>query len=385
MTKWQFYGIVALAGASMTAAQEQFGQPCDPFPYYAALTWEYIDSCRNMYLYCDPTSNTCNYVGCANTDYIKGWNTAIRPFPSRCGANTYCPDNNSKCTPLVPTFGKCEMQRDDECQGTNAICLNSFCNIKNVPLGGTCGNDTTQYVSMNAEQQNVMQTIVRDNCTSGTYCVNSACITSKPLGSQCDQDRECLSDTCSGSVCVQAPDVFHTIAPWLWGVVGAAVVVFILVVLVALYFLQRYQSKKEHEKAKRFFGDNEEFAKYAMLEQDDDSYYDETTGLQPPPSISGDSKRASMVFLTTPDYVKSSALSVGNHSATKLPLPPSVTGSPRASGTFTPPMRNSGSFTPPMRQSGASTPQNRNSGSFTPNRSSMNLSPSQQTRQPPTS
>ncbi|ORX43198.1 hypothetical protein DM01DRAFT_1313141 [Hesseltinella vesiculosa] len=325
-----------------------------------------------MYLYCEPSTSTCQNVGCANTDYIKGWNPAT-PFPTRCQNGTFCPDNNSKCTPVVQVGGTCEMQRDDECAGINSICLNSLCNVKGVPLGGTCGNDTTQYVSLDAEQQSVMQTIVRDNCTAGTYCTNAVCITAKALGSQCEQDRECVSDTCSGNVCVQAPDVFRAIEPWLWGVVGAAVVIFILAVLLGLYFLQRYQSKKEREKARQFFGDNEEFAKYAMLEQDDDSCYDETTGLQAPPSISGDAKRQSMVYLTTPDYVKSSALSVGNHSATKLPLP---SGSPRASGTFTPPMRHSGSFTPPMRHSGSFTPP-RHSVAFSTTRSSLNLTPPQ--------
>ncbi|CAO3617698.1 unnamed protein product [Cunninghamella blakesleeana] len=243
------------------------------------------------------------------------------------------------------------MQRDDECQGSNSICLNGYCNIKGVPLGGKCGNDTTQYVTYDAEGYAELQTIVRDNCTDSTYCVNEVCVQSKQNGVACEQDRECISGTCSrDSVCVTGPDVFHTIASWLWGVLGASVVIFIIIVLLLLWALQRYQSKKEHLKVRKFFGDNEEFAKYAML--DDDSLYDDTTELRPPPSL-GEKNRASMVYLTTPDYNKSSNLSLGGgHSTTKLPYQ----NSPRGSGTFTP-----------------NNPYGRHSGAFSRNSSNPNI------------
>ncbi|KAI8333554.1 hypothetical protein BC941DRAFT_433761 [Chlamydoabsidia padenii] len=321
----------------IVSASSIYGEPCDSTPFYNQLTWQYNDACGSIYLFCDPSSNTCNYIGCTNSDYTKGWNTKIRPYPARCGPNTYCPDNQSKCTPVLPTNSVCEMQRDDECQGTNGICLNGVCNVKAVPLNGKCGNDTTQYVSYDSDGDSMLQTIVRDNCTDGTYCVNEACVNSKPNGATCSQDRECLSNTCNpNGVCVVAPDVFREIAAWLWGVVGASVFVFILIILLLLWALQRYQSKKEHQKIGKFFGDNEEFAKYAMLDHDDDSSYDdETLGLR---RSDLDVKRASMVYLTTPDYAKSSSLSLGNHgSTTKL----SAQASPRASGTFTPPLTGS--------------------------------------------
>ncbi|ORZ17838.1 hypothetical protein BCR42DRAFT_412607 [Absidia repens] len=345
--------------ATITSAAGIYGQVCDPTPYYDQLTWQYNDACQSIYLYCDPSSSKCNYIGCTNSDYTKGWNTNIRPFPDRCGPGTFCPDNRSKCTATVATNSICEMQRDDECQGTNSICLNGVCNVKAVPLEGKCGNDTTQYVSYDAEGDAELQTIIRDNCTDGTYCVNELCVSSKANGASCSQDRECVSNTCNpDGVCVTGPDVFHQIAAWLWGVLGASVFVFILIVLLLLWALQRYQSRKEHAKIGKFFGDNEEFAKYAMLDHDNDDdltyYNDDTVGLQPPPSIGGDSfdpkQRASMVYLTTPDYAKSSSLSLGHHgSSTKLPL----NASPRASGTFTPPARGSGTFTPPSRSSGS--------------------------------
>lgn len=180
---------------------------------------------------------------------------------------------------------------------------------------------STQYVSYDAEGNAVEQVIIRDNCTTGTYCdSNYKCITSKPIGQTCQQDRECLSGTCSNSgVCVNGPDVFHTIPAWLWAVVGVAVFLFVLLILGLLWVLHRYQSKKEREKIEKFFGDNEEFAKYAMLEHDE--LQDGTIA----PLRKRTDSRTSMVFLATPDYNESAALGTTrplswrhNSSTTKL-------------------------------------------------------------------
>ncbi|KAG0189506.1 hypothetical protein DFQ28_003320 [Apophysomyces sp. BC1034] len=248
-------------------------------------------------------------------------------MPSRCNSETYCPDDNSQCKPLLPIGSVCELQRDDECAGRNAICLNATCFIKGAPLSGSCGADRTSYSSLDAEGEAMQQTIIRDNCTVGTYCGPAAlCIESKPNGQECEQDRECLSGTCSNDyVCINGPEVFHTIKPWLWGVLGAAVAVFVIIILGALWILHRYQSKKEHEKIAKFFGDNEEFSKYVDHDEGGSVYENE--------QFANDS-RTSVVYLTTPDYVKSSALSTHswrNSSASRL-----REASPRTSGTFTP-------------------------------------------------
>ncbi|CDS12469.1 hypothetical protein LRAMOSA04663 [Lichtheimia ramosa] len=323
-----YLGLIAssLIANIPSSSALRFGEQCDASPIYTA-TWQYDDSCENIYLYCDPASNTCKYRGCTNSDYLAGWDTNTHPFPSRCTGNTYCPDDNSQCKERIAPGGRCELQRDDECAGTNPICLNSTCYVKAAPLGGSCGADITMYVTYDADNYAIQQTIVRDNCTTGTYCVNDRCIDSKDLGAQCEQDRECISEYCStDGVCVNGPDVFHTIPNWLWGVVGAAIVIFILVVLVLLWFLHRYQSKKERAKIAKFFGDNEEFAKYAMLENDamplfGDDPNSNTGAATPSPNNS----RTSMVYLTTPDYYESSALSTHagrksfrNSSASKL-------------------------------------------------------------------
>lgn len=151
----------------------------------------------------------------------------------------------------------------------------------------------------------VQQTIIRDNCTDGTYCLGSTCVVSKPLNSACDQDRECLSGSCSNEgFCIQGPDVFHVIKAWLWGVLGTAVVVFVLLVLGLLWILHRYQSKKEHAKIMKFFGDNEEFSKYALLNEQEEV----------------NSNRTSVLFLTTPDYLKSQALSTSHKNPSSMSL-----------------------------------------------------------------
>ncbi|KAI9010007.1 hypothetical protein CLU79DRAFT_710764 [Phycomyces nitens] len=302
------------------AAQEVFRQHGVKESFY-----KFGDSCDNIYLFCDPKTNTCNTKGCTNADYLKGWDLAVRKMPDRCGNGTYCPDNNSNCTPLLSIGSHCEMQRDDECSGPISICLNSTCFIKGAPMGGSCGSDTTNYVSYDAEGFAVQQTIIRDNCTIGSYCEDQssyACIPSKANGLACNQDRECISGTCSNDgTCVNGPDVFHTIQPWLWGVLGAAVTVFVLMILGALWVLHRYQSNLEHEKIAKFFGDNEEFGRYAMAERDDEDASSYDGGYFPDRPRMPMLANESVVYLTTPDYLKSSSLSTHskrNASATRL-------------------------------------------------------------------
>lgn len=181
--------------------------------------------------------------------------------------------------------------------------------------------NSTSYLSYDASGQSVQQTIIRDNCTSGTYCdLNSSytCTVSKPNNSPCQQDRECLSNTCSADdICINGPDVFHQIKTWLWGVLGTSIIIFVVLILGVLWILHRYQSRKEHAKIVKFFGDNEEFAKYAMMANDNDStssFNDDYSRANMPLNDT----RTSVVYLTTPDYLKSQALTTKNSSNTAL-------------------------------------------------------------------
>ncbi|KAI8997397.1 hypothetical protein BDB01DRAFT_840732 [Pilobolus umbonatus] len=267
-------------------------------------SWQYDDSCENVYLYCDPTSGTCKDIGCSNSDYIRDWDLLVKPLPPRCNNGTFCPDNNSQCTFNVPIGARCEIQRDDECIGTTSICLNSTCFMKGAPLQGNCGTDITTYVAYNAIGNEIEQVIIRDNCTEGTYCdlSDALCIPSKPNGSACQQDRECLSGTCAEQdICINGPDVFRKIEDWLWNVLGVSILLFVLLVLAILWMLHRYQSKKEHEKILAFFENNDNFARYAMIENENTVYSERNSG--------SNSGRTSLVYLTTPDYNKSQSLS----------------------------------------------------------------------------
>jgi hypothetical protein len=161
----------------------------------------------------------------------------------------------------------------------------------------------TDYVSYDAAGIAIQQTIIRDNCTEGTYCNDQAhtCIPSKANGAECWQDRECVSSTCSDAgYCTTAPDTFHRIASWIWAVLGCSVLVFVVFVLGMLWVLHRYQSRKEHEKSAKFFGDNDEFIKYAQ-------YYN-VDSRESSQEYSRDDNRSSVVYLTTPDYNESAAL-----------------------------------------------------------------------------
>lgn len=131
----------------------------------------------------------------------------------------------------------------------------------------------------------------------------------------CSQDRECLSNTCSNSgVCINGPDMFRKIKTWIWGILGASIVLFVCFVLGLLWFLHRYQSNKEHAKISKFFGDNEEFAKYAMINDSTSTFQvdNESSRLN---NLPMSESRTSVVYLTTPDYVKSHSLTFSGSAA----------------------------------------------------------------------
>jgi hypothetical protein len=80
-------------------------------------------------------------------------------------------------------------------------------------------------------------------------------------------------------------------------------VIFVLGTLSMLWLLHRYQSKKERAKITKFFGDNEEFARYAHAQDEEpDQVYVDDIGFCPY------SRKTNIVYLTTPDYLKSQSL-----------------------------------------------------------------------------
>jgi hypothetical protein len=86
-----------------------------------------------------------------------------------------------------------------------------------------------------------------------------------------------------------------------------------LFVLGLLWILHRYQSKQEHAKIVKFFGDNEEFAKYAMMNDEDSMSDFESSRTNLP--LNNNESNTSLVYLTLPDYQKSQNLTLKNRNS----------------------------------------------------------------------
>ncbi|KAL1919286.1 uncharacterized protein VTP21DRAFT_1979 [Calcarisporiella thermophila] len=252
----------------VTVYAKAWGERCDPTPVYS-VTLRYQDDCDSVMLACNPENKTCVYKGCSNSDYHPGWNPAV-PLPVRCQTNTtYCPDNNLRCMTLRPYNFSCEPSRDDECAGRASICLNSKCELKIRTLGQPCVVDRTEYrrASYNGEQS-IIQTIIRDDCSHGTFCdLNTLrCVNARPNGWACDQDRECVSESCNDrNVCDDPPDSYRKAPPWIYVMISIGVFIFVLFTLLLLWLLHRHHRRIIHAKRARFFQQQEFFRQMLMV------------------------------------------------------------------------------------------------------------------------
>ncbi|RUS25997.1 hypothetical protein BC938DRAFT_471369 [Jimgerdemannia flammicorona] len=244
--------------------------------YAARITFPPNDLDAFSIPHATPANNTCAYKTCSNSDYQGNWtNLTSYPTPRRCPSNTsFCPDSGYDCLPLIPFGQQCQYARDDECQstdgkGTNGMCLNKVCVAKNVPIGGLCDVEPTEYTFQYRNSDSQTQTIERDNCTTNTYCDTTGptkkCVQGLPLGSPCTQDRVCYSGSCNNNgaggagVCDQPPDSFRQVAMWVWVVIGVSIIIFMLLTLLGLWLLHRWQSAREHDKIRRFYETQEMF------------------------------------------------------------------------------------------------------------------------------
>ncbi|KAL1922344.1 uncharacterized protein VTP21DRAFT_9883 [Calcarisporiella thermophila] len=260
--------LIALFFLPTLVSAKAWGEACDPSPVYTP-THRYQDSCDNIMLACDPSNKTCVYRGCSNQDYLPGWNNAI-PLPVRCPQNvSYCPDNNLKCMPLKPLNSSCEPSRDDECEGQHGICLNQICELKVKTLGQPCVVDITEYRRAGYDgEHSIIQKIIRDNCGLGTFCDmgSQTCIQANPLGSRCEQDRECTSGACNDmGFCDKPPDSFREVPTWVYATIGVAVFAFVMLTLLLLWVLHRHHRRTLRAKRARFFEEQEAFRQAAML------------------------------------------------------------------------------------------------------------------------
>ncbi|KAL1925523.1 uncharacterized protein VTP21DRAFT_406 [Calcarisporiella thermophila] len=264
---WAVISIALFLLPSFVRAKA-WGDSCDPSPRYSDASKHYIDDCQSPMLACDGENNTCVYKGCRNTDYLPEWNLVI-PFPVRCPSNTsYCPDNNLHCMPLRKFNESCEPSRDDECEGKFGICLNNKCALKIRTLNQPCVIDITEYRRMGYDgEHSILQRVVRDDCAHDTFCEDSTgkCIEAKPLGAQCEQDRECISDACNeAGVCDHPLDAYRQAPIWVFVLIGAAILFFVLLTLLLLWVLHRHHRRQVHRKRARFFEEQEAFRQMLM-------------------------------------------------------------------------------------------------------------------------
>lgn len=158
-------------------------------------------------------------------------------------------------------------------------------------------DNRTDYVSYDSHGKQILQTIVRDNCTAGSYCnykQSHMCISAKAVGEPCIQDNECMTDNCIdlSNTCGLAADSFNKVPVLVWIILSISIFLFVSVTLLLLWFLHRYQSNREHEKACRFFEHANRFCKLAV---DDEKL--NTKEISPSTSTS---RASGMIYLATP-------------------------------------------------------------------------------------
>ncbi|THH04875.1 hypothetical protein EW145_g5213 [Phellinidium pouzarii] len=175
---------------------------------------------------------TCVKKLCRNDEVPFGY-ADNEPLPPLCGRGLYCPDSGSGCTAILRVGSSCEMSRDYQCAPSKdwettastlnfngSICLQSTCMYANVTIGLPCVLERTAYTGYDHNYNPYNITVSRDNCRSAwpyLYCgsTSSLCEKMKVLGEPCDDDRECLSETCNAAnVCGEPPGRPTRVKAW---------------------------------------------------------------------------------------------------------------------------------------------------------------------------
>lgn len=201
-----------------TTASQTFGEACTPTANFN-VTY-YADTCNSQMLSCDANSQTCQWRSCTILGITPGWNNATHSPPTPCGSGTFCPNSQLRCLPVLSTGSSCEKGRDDECAGSEAICLNSVCSRKSASVNSICG---TEMLSDGYSAVGV----VRDNCTSGTFCsaLNGIGVCQDALvgGATCLQNRQCLSQQCNNDICEAPAASADSLPAWKWAIIGVII------------------------------------------------------------------------------------------------------------------------------------------------------------------
>ncbi|KAJ2963762.1 hypothetical protein NQZ79_g1322 [Umbelopsis isabellina] len=134
-------------------------------------------------------------------------------------------------TPPSGGFG-----RDDECAGSEAICLNSVCSSKTASLNSIC---STEVLSDGYSAVGV----VRDNCTSETFCsaLNGIGVCQEALfgGATCLQNRQCMSQQCNNGICEAPASSADSLPAWKWAIIGVIIALCLISIAFVTYTVLR--------------------------------------------------------------------------------------------------------------------------------------------------
>ncbi|ORX75886.1 hypothetical protein K493DRAFT_321637 [Basidiobolus meristosporus CBS 931.73] len=182
--------------------------------------------CNDERYTCDGTTKTCVLKQCK---YDAADN---KPYDlPLCPDNFYCPYDQTKCLMQIALGGSCSVARGDVCQGApDVMCFQGTCSTRSVALGESCEID---HVS-NYEY---------DNCLGNAFCspTTMVCVALLSSGSSCSHSHQCQSTDCFEGVCRASSDseLYHSLATWVYIVIGVGCFVAILLCASFIYFRRR--------------------------------------------------------------------------------------------------------------------------------------------------
>jgi len=122
-------------------------------------------------------------------------------------------------------------------------------------------NENTLYQEETDDGRQFAFIISRDNCINGFYCDGSSnvCVRKKHRHDKCSGNKECFSYNCQADgTCGKAADEPLKPQPWVYVVIGLAIVILIVGVLTGLWFLHRRWREENQVKLQEYY--NEQIA-----------------------------------------------------------------------------------------------------------------------------
>lgn len=199
-------------------------------------------------------------------------------LPPLCRDGEFCPDEGDHCMQQSPPGGPCQKDRDEQCQPpphreglatylnvNGSICLNFQCYWANVSAGEGCIVENTQYISTADDGTQFSYVVSRDNCAKNYYCDGSTlqCNPKKKRHEPCGAPKECMSYNCQDDgkghkLCGKAADEPLKPQPWVYVVIGLAIVIVIAGVMAGLWLLHRKAREENQIKLENYY--NEQIA-----------------------------------------------------------------------------------------------------------------------------